>query len=232
MPHILDFTEIQDDKLVIKEILTGNRELFEVLIRRYNPVLYKIARGFGFNHQDAQDLMQDTHIAAYTQLNKFQSRSAYKTWISRIIMNKCLYKLQNGYFKNETPSEEKELSWQPIYWGSNENQTEKILVNRELAMVLRKCVEVIPSIYRIVFVLRAIEGLSIAETAAQLNITVMNVKIRLNRAKALLRKEIEHFYTRTDLYSFNQVYCDAMVNRVFEFIEYKTPEELATLTAR
>jgi len=219
MQHIPDYTEIQDDKLVIKNILKGNSKLFEILIRRYNPVLYKMARIFGFNHQDAEDLMQDTHIAAYTHLIKFESRSSYKTWISRIMMNKCIYKLQYGYFKKEHASEEWEFTCQPLYLGSNENQTERALVNRELAMVLKKCVELIPFIYRVVFILRAMEGCSIAETAAILEITVMNLKIRLKRAKALLRKELEHFYTHNDLYAFNLVYCNAIVKRVFESME-------------
>jgi RNA polymerase sigma-70 factor (ECF subfamily) len=219
MQSIHDFTELQDDQLVIKEILKGESELFEILIRKYNSVLYKIARSFGFNHQDAQDLMQDTHIAAYTHLVKFQGRAAYKTWISRIMLNKCIYKLKYGYFRKETSSEEKELIRLPVYYGSNENQTERILLNQELAMVLRKCVEVIPAIYRVVFKLRAIEGFSIKETATLLDITSINVKIRLNRARALLRRELEHFYTHNDLYTFNLVHCDAMVKRVFGFID-------------
>lgn len=219
MQNIPDQTEIQDEKRVIKEILAGDGGLFEILIRRYNPVLYKIARSFGFNHHDAQDLMQDAHIAAFTQLEKFQGRAAYKTWISRIMINKCLYKLQCGYFKNETLSEEKELSRLPEKSGPNESQTERVLGNRELAKVLGKCLQVIPLIYRRVFLLRAVEGLSIAETAALLNITVMNVKVRLNRAKVLLRKELEQFYTDADLFSFNKVYCDAMVKGVLESLQ-------------
>jgi RNA polymerase sigma-70 factor (ECF subfamily) len=103
--------------------------------------------------------------------------------------------------------------------GPNENQTERVLGNRELAKVLGKCLQVIPLIYRRVFLLRVAEGLSIAETATLLNITVMNVKVRLNRAKVLLRKEIEQFYTDADLFSFNEIYCDAMVKKVFESIQ-------------
>jgi RNA polymerase sigma-70 factor (ECF subfamily) len=74
-------------------------------------------------------------------------------------------------------------------------------------------------IYRTIFVLREIEGFTIAETAELLDITTTNVKVRLNRAKALLQKEMEHFYTRNELFSFNLIYCDAIVHRVFEKIK-------------
>lgn len=215
MQPFVDHIAVSDDEVIIKKILDGDIALFEVLIRRYNSVIYKIARGYGFNHQDAEDLMQDCYVAAYTHLSTFEGRSSYKTWISRIMINRCLYKLKYGYFKNEVPSEQvREVNNQPMHISSNENQTEDVLVNRELAIVLEKSVQNIPEMYRMVFVLREIQGFSIAETAELLDITTINVKVRLNRAKTLLRREIEQFYTRIDLYSFNLIYCDGMVNKV------------------
>jgi RNA polymerase sigma-70 factor (ECF subfamily) len=211
--------EIDSDASTIQNILKGDNSLFEILIRRYNSVLYKIARSFGFNHEDAEDLMQDTHVSAYTGLKTFEGRSSYKTWISRIMINKCLYKLKYGYFKNEVLSDNiMEFTHQPVYSKLKDNQTEDVLLNRELTIILEKSLQKIPVIYRTVFVLREIEGFSVAETADLLNITPINVKVRLNRAKTLLQKQIESFYSHNDLYSFNLVYCDAIVHRVFERI--------------
>ena len=219
MENLLNHIATNSEAAVIEKILSGDTALFEVLIRRYNPVLYKIARSYGFNHQDAEDLMQDTHVIAYTELRKFQQRASYKTWISRIMMNKCLYKLKYGYFKNEIPSEQlQESNLQPIHMKANENQTEAVVMNRELTIVLEKSLQNIPLMYRTVFVLREIEGFSVAETAELMNITPINVKVRVNRAKALLQKEIEQFYSHPDLYSFNLIYCDAIVHKVFEKI--------------
>lgn len=219
METLLNHIAANSDAVVIEKILNGDIALFEVLIRRYNAVLYKIARSYGFNHQGAEDLMQDTHVIAYTELRKFEQRASYKTWISRIMINKCLYKLKYGYFKNETPNEQmQESNVQPMHMKANENQTEAVVVNRELAIVLEKSLQNIPLMYRTVFVLREIEGFSVAETAELINITPINVKVRLNRAKALLQKEIEQFYTQADLYSFNLIYCDAIVHKVFEKI--------------
>ncbi|HEU4632710.1 MAG TPA: sigma factor-like helix-turn-helix DNA-binding protein, partial [Flavisolibacter sp.] len=136
-----------------------------------------------------------------------------------IMINRCLYKLKYGYFKNEMPGLlNPDATIEPMYMNAANNQTEQVVVNRELAVVLEKSLQAIPLMYRTVFVLRVIEGFSVAETAELLGITDVNVKVRLNRAKALLQRQIEQFYTNAELYSFNLIYCDSLVARVFEKI--------------
>jgi len=218
MEKLMDNIQANSDNTVIEKILDGDTSTFEILIRRYNQALYRIARGYGFNHQDAEDLMQDTHISAYTALSNFEGRSSYKTWICRIMANKCIYKSKYGYSKNEFPSDQVYQSYNQPMQLKNENQTEQVFLNRELANVLEASLQNIPAIYRSVFVLREVEGLSVAETADILSITSINVKVRLNRAKSLLQKQIEQFYSGNEIYSFNLIYCDAMVSRVYERI--------------
>jgi RNA polymerase sigma factor (sigma-70 family) len=209
-------SEVLSDEKVIQKILAGETAVFEILIRRYNPVLYRIGRMYGFNHHDTEDLMQDTHVAAYMQLAAFEHRATYMTWISRIMINKCIYKQKYGYYKNEIPDE------QVYETNAATIQTEQNMLNRELSSVLEKSLESIPVIYRSVFVLREVQGFSIAETAELLGITPVNVKVRLNRAKSLLQKQLERFYSANEIYSFNLIYCDNVVNRVFEEINKKT----------
>jgi RNA polymerase sigma-70 factor (ECF subfamily) len=206
---------------IIRKIVDGEKALFEVFIRRYNSVLYKIARCYGFNHQDAEDLMQETHVAAYTNLKNFQFRSSYKTWISKILMHKCVYKLSYGYFKNEQPGSDMIYENVKPVFNQTKMATDKIVLNKELSKVLEKSLQEIPLTYRTVFILREVEGFSTAETAELMNSTLVNVKVRLNRAKALLQKKIENFYSSTDIFEFNAVYCDAMVKKVFDEIENK-----------
>ncbi len=208
-------SEILTDGKVIEKIIEGDPAIFEILIRRYNQALYKIGRMYGFNHQDTEDLMQDTHVSAYMQLAAFENRSSYKTWISRIMINKCLYKLKYGYSRKEISSELKEES------NFANLQSEQSMLNRELSTMLEKSLDSIPLIYRSVFVLREIEGYSVAETAELTGISGINVKVRLNRAKSLLQKQLEQFYSSGDIYSFNLIYCDKMVERVFAALNKK-----------
>jgi RNA polymerase sigma-70 factor (ECF subfamily) len=214
-------SRVSTDAEIIQKILNGEGPLFEILIRRYNSVLYKIARSYGFNHQDAQDLMQEAHLAAYMQLKKFEHRSLYKTWLSKIIINKCLYKMRYGYFKNEHPASSLiDETAQPML--TQVSQSENEVTKRELGKVIEHSLQLLPVTYRTVFILREVEGFNIAETSELLQISPVNVKVRLNRAKAMLQKELEQVYSSAELYEFNLVYCDKIVKEVFNKINTLT----------
>lgn len=202
--------ELQTDDELIEKIMAGDRALFEILIRRHNAVLYKVARTYGFNHQDAQDLMQETYVAAYTSLEKFRGQAAYKTWITRIMLNKCYHKLNYGSMKYEEPAETTGK-----FPDGKTNDGESLIINKELGSILEQSLKQLPVTYRTVFVLREIEGFSVAETADLLNITETNVKVRTNRARAMLQKQLEQFYSSAELFEFHLSFCDAMVERVF-----------------
>lgn len=219
MNNTLPHSAVSNDEALIQKILDGELALFEVLIRRYNPVLYKIARSYGFAHADAEDLMQETHYTAYLKLAQFAHRSSYKTWLSKIMINKCLYKLNYGHGKKEFPDSDR-ISEQgtPILTSSTASDAEKRVLNRELSRLLEASLQHLPLAYRSVFLLREVEGFSVQETADLLGITPINVKVRLNRAKTMLQKQLERYYSTTDLYEFNLVYCDAIVKRVFDRI--------------
>jgi RNA polymerase sigma-70 factor (ECF subfamily) len=202
---------------IIQKILDGEIALFEVLIRRYNALLYKIARSYNFDHEEAKDLLQESHIAAYQNLKKFESRSSYKTWIAKIMVNKCLYKLSYGSSKYEVSHLVADENSQPMF-SSKKQTTEGEVLNKELSYILEKSLENIPVHFRTVFLLREVEGLSVAETAEMLNLTPVNVKVRLSRAKNLLQKELEKYYSKAQLYDFNLIYCDSVVKNVFNAI--------------
>ncbi len=93
-----------------------------------------------------------------------------------------------------------------------------MLLNRELTLVLEKSLQNIPVMYRTVFIMREVEGFSTIETAELLEISTVNVKVRLNRAKNLLQKQLEQFYSQSEIFSFNLVYCDAIVQKVMYLI--------------
>jgi len=204
------------DETIIQKILEGETGLFELLVRRHNALLYKIGRSYGFLHEDAKDLLQETHIAAFRSLNKFESRSSYKTWIAKIMVNKCLYKMKYGSFKYEVSQENVDEKALPLF--SANYQRNDGTVNKELASILEKSLDNIPPHYRTVFIMREVEGFSVAETSALLELTEVNVKVRLSRAKTMLQQELEKHYSKAQLYEFNLVYCDEVVKNVMEEI--------------
>ena len=213
--HLLKQIEVNTDDEIIRKILAGEIPLFEILIRRYNGPLYKIARSFGLNHQDAQDMMQETHLQAYLKLQTFRHEASYKTWLSKIMVRNCLRQIDKSSYKNEQPSTEMIQEGMLPMFSSNTDGMNKTMNNKEMVKLVEFSLEQLPLSYKTVFVLREMEGFSVAETASLLNITTINVKVRLNRAKAMLHKELEKLYTASDLFEFNLIYCDQVVKNVF-----------------
>lgn len=202
---------------IISCILQGEKSLYEVIVRRFNPCLYKVGRSYNYHHEDTQDLMQDSYLDAFRCLSQFEQRANFKTWLMRIMLNNCYHKKQKFSYKNELPTDNINENLFPMFNNSN-NDTNRQVYSRELRYVIEKSLEKIPDEYRIVFSLREINGLNVAETAEVLEITESNVKVRLNRAKGMLQKELKKIYSETELYEFNLIYCDAMVNRVMKKI--------------
>lgn len=202
---------------LISRILKGDKPLYEIIVRRFNPYLYKIGRSYNYNHEDTQDLMQDTYLDAFKSLSKYEQRSSFKTWLIRIMLNNCYRKKQKLSFQNELAIEALKENATPMFTDSN-NDTHKQIHNRELGQIIETSLLEIPENYRMVFSLREINGLSVSETASLLKISEANVKVRLNRAKAMLRAKIEKSYTADGLFEFNLRYCNPFTERVMKKI--------------
>jgi RNA polymerase sigma factor (sigma-70 family) len=217
-------TRNYSDTEIIQKILQGEAALFEILIRRNNPHLYKIGRSYGYDHEDVQDLMQETFISAYLNLSKFEYRSAFKTWIIRIMLNLCFQKRHKSGYKNEIKlAESINENSTPMFADNNYTNTDKTILVRELNHVIEEVLEEIPLDYKMVFSLREITGLNVAETSEILNISEANVKVRLNRAKNMIKSKIEKVYVPEDLYEFNLIYCDKIVENVMKAIKEISP---------
>ena len=202
------------DMEIISKILSGERALYEILIRRYNPYLYKIGRSYAYNHHDTEDLMQETYLNAYISINKFENRASFKTWLVKIMLNHCYQKKQRFSFKKETTSENLTKENASPMFTHDHSDTGKTVINRELSHVLENALKQIPEDYRIVFSLRELNGMNTVETSEALQISESNVKTRLNRAKNMLRTEIEKMYSPEDIFEFNLIYCDRIVENV------------------
>jgi RNA polymerase sigma factor (sigma-70 family) len=201
------------DTEVLDRVLAGETGLYEIIIRRHNPLLYKIGRSYGLQHEDVQDAMQDTYITGYEKLHQFQGRSQLSTWLTRIMINKCIYKMKRRVEKIPLNAADENF----------EEHTAATLAGKfplqiELKRIMELSLEKLPEPYRMVFLLRETENFSVAQTAEALNISEINVKVRLNRAKAMLRENLEQWYTRADIYEFNLKYCTQVVNAVLNKI--------------
>lgn len=194
------------DAVVIKKILAGEKELFELIIRRYNQRLFRIGMSLLNNDVETEDTMQTAYINAYEHLGQFENRASFGTWLTRIMLNECLAQKKkkqhfctdaDAQFKNHTSMET------PDY----------ILSNKELSAVLEASVARLPEKYRLVFVLREIEEMSVKETSETLGIEQSNVKVRLNRAKTMLRDSLNG-YMKDHVYNFHLIRCDRIVASV------------------
>ena len=205
---------------VLARILAGETELYEIIIRRYNPYLFKIGRSYGFSHADSEDIMQETYLKAYLNLSSFENRSSLKTWIVKIFVHEC-YQRKN-ILRNiiEKPADTMEFeNAQPMFMGNGKGP-ESITINNELRHVIEQAIRQIPEDYRLVFSLRELAGLTTTETAETLNLTESNVQVRLNRAKTMLRTEIQKMYAPEDIFEFNLIYCGKMVEGVMNRIKH------------
>lgn len=202
---------------IIERILNGEKPLYEIIVRRFNPYLYKIGRSYNYNHEDTQDLMQDTYVDAFRNLSQFEQRANFKTWLIRIMLNNCYRKKEKFSFKNEYAQAEINENVNPMFSNSN-NNVNKHMHNHELGHIIEESLNKIPEDYRLVFSLREMTGLNVAETANLLEISEANVKVRLHRAKSMLKTEIEKSYSADEIFEFNLIYCHALTDKVMKRI--------------
>ncbi|HXS36591.1 MAG TPA: RNA polymerase sigma factor [Flavipsychrobacter sp.] len=194
------------DTVLISRILAGEKRLFEAIIRRYNQRLFRIGMSILNDDMETEDAMQTAYIKAYEHLAEFENRSSLGTWLIRIMLNICLaLKKKNQRFINEPE----------LHLVNNSIMTTPahILANKELNSVLENAIAQLPEKYRLVFVLREIEELSVKETTEALGIEESNVKVRLNRAKTMLKDHLNE-YMKDNVYSFHLSRCDRIVDKV------------------
>jgi RNA polymerase sigma-70 factor, ECF subfamily len=201
------------DELVIERVRAGDVASFEIIMRRYNQRLYRTARAILGDDSEAEDVVQEAYVRAYTHLEQFAGRARFSTWLTSIAVHEALARVRQRTRFVETEGRMAEFA-------SAGHGPEQAAADRELAAVLERVVEGLPESFRTVFMLREIEGLSTADTAACLEIPEETVKTRLHRARGLLRKAL---YARAGdtigaLFPFGAARCDRMVAAVLSRI--------------
>jgi RNA polymerase sigma-70 factor (ECF subfamily) len=205
------------DQEVIARILKGEKELYALVVRRYNQRLYRIGISMICNEVEVEDAMQVAYIKAYEHLKNFEFKSSFATWLTRILINECLFRIKSAKRSVALCEEKMDIS-SPRQLIDNQTPFKKVM-NSELKEILEGAIKKLPEKYRTVFVMREIENLNIAETKECLNLSEVNVKVRLNRAKALLQSELKAYYNNEDLFNYHKIRCDRMVDNVMKIIE-------------
>jgi RNA polymerase sigma-70 factor (ECF subfamily) len=173
------------DEEIVARVRGGDTAVFEILMRRYNQRLFRAARAILRDDADAEDAVQQAYLAAYSHLNQFAGTAQFSTWLTRIAIREALGKLRSRKRRGEVDLEgQKEEMFMSDETGDS---PESHAARRELAGVLETAVDALPEIYRIVFMMREIEQLSTAETADVLELSEEAVKVRLHRARGMLR---------------------------------------------
>jgi len=213
--QLANSAELTDEEVVTR-ILNGETALFEILMRRYNQRLYRVARSILRDDGEAEDVMQDAYVRAYQHLGQFAGRAKFSTWLTRIAVHEALARAHRGkrYDALEGLSA---VQGEAMKFASAAPSPEQEVATAQSHAILEEAILSLPESYRTVLMMRDIEELTTAEAAESLDITEQNVKVRLHRARALLRREL---YTRAgvsgaDAFAFMGVRCDRVVKNVF-----------------
>jgi RNA polymerase sigma-70 factor (ECF subfamily) len=192
---------VSDELSLVQAAKNGDVSAFEELVRRYDRNVFRIAQHITQNREDAEDVVQDAFLKAYSNLKQFQGQSKFYTWLVRIAVNEALMKLRRRRpertvsLDEEVKTEEDSVPREVADWSPNPEQQYN---QAELREILTRTIQGLPATFRTVFVLRDVEGLSTEETAEALDLSIPAVKSRLLRARLQLRERLSRFFQRRE----------------------------------
>lgn len=190
---------VSDELQLVRAAKGGDVSAFEQLVKRYDRNVFRIANHITHSREDAEDVVQEAFLKAYSNLEKFQEQSKFYTWLVRIAVNEALMKLRKRRperfvsLDEDVKTEDDSLPREVADWSPN---PEQLYNQEELRDILSRTIQGLPPTFRTVFVLRDVEGLSTEETAEALELSVPAVKSRLLRARLQLRERLNKYFQR------------------------------------
>ena len=200
------------DSIIISRVLNGRIDDYEILVRRYNSLLYKTAHGILRAEEDIEDVMQEAYIKGFKNLHQFKGESKFSTWLTRILINCALQHAGKLKGANHVPLDDVLDDTLDESEFAIENPKEEI--EKNLKKALEGAISHLPVKYRVVFIMREIEQLSVAEVATTLNISEENVKIRSHRAKTMLKDLLRPKLNALEVFEFHASRCTLLAERV------------------
>ncbi len=201
------------DLQAIDEVNRGNREMFEVLVRRYNRQLFRVGFSYLQQHEQTEDAMQNTYLKAFVHLGHFQREAAFSTWLTRIMINECLMTLRRrrGLREEVLPEDSAGLATTAPQGAARLNL-------KEMKALLENAINALPQGLRTVYVLREVQHLSTAEVAVCIGATPGTVKVKLHRARERLKTILLASAAGLELFPFAAEFCDPFTARIMNAI--------------
>jgi len=212
------------ESALLERILAGDSAAFAELMRRYNRRLYRVARSVLRDDMEAEDALQDAYLQAYRALPGFRGQSSLATWLTRIVVNAALVHRRQSARLAELIELRSEPSAEPIMDDSSSPNPERAALRAQTRRLIEAKIDGLPDAFRTVFVLRALEELSVEETGETLGIPEATVRTRYFRARAMLREalasEIDMAFEET--FAFDGARCDRIVQNVLRCLHSLT----------
>lgn len=218
----MDKVSLMDLKAAVAKVLEGNKEEFRHIIRLCNQPLYRTAIVILKNESDAEDALQSTYLKAYMHLFSFRGEASFLTWITRILINEC--KMMRRKEKISTSLDHEDVATKM----SETPNTMETLDKNQVQHWLERAVLELPEKYRLVYVVREVNEFSTKKTADVLGLTEENVKVRLHRAKTLIRENLMQKVNPQEIFAFGNKKCEAMSQRTMLIInQMQLPQSAA-----
>lgn len=207
-----------EEASLIRSAVAGDPQAARQIIKIHNQRLYRLVRAVVRNNADAEDVLQEAYLKAFASLEGFQGQASLSTWLSRIALNTALMRLRaQKRLKRVSPARcLTDAAVIPFPLISSTADPERVMAQRQLLHLVEEATDALPEAFRLVFVARVIEGLSVEETAALLDLPPPTVKTRLHRARKLIRSRLEAQIgpVLTDAFPFAGVRCDRLTEAV------------------
>ena len=222
--------EPPSDEDLVTRIRGGDTGLFEVLMRRYNQRLFRAARGIVREHAEAEDVLQQAYLNAFTHLHQYDNRGSFAGWLTRIALHEAFARhRRRAVAASKSIGHDGECARIP----SADPDPEQAALSGERQRDLQAVVDALDETYRPVFVLRDVEGLTTAETAEALRLSEDVVKTRLHRARAMLKTTLSGQGLRPgDLLRFGREQCDRVVAAVLARLQEAVADGVSGAKAR
>ena len=215
------------DSELLQKWLQGNAFAFRTLVRRHDRYLYRIARSILLDDHDAEDIVQETFIRAFTGLRSFHGSASFRTWLTRIALNEANRRRRGQRSTVDLDAlqttQEHQRSRPSYPLIASDIDPESSAAQSQIRRLLEKAIHDLPAAFRIVIVMRDVEEVGTQETASLLGIREETVKTRLHRARRMLRESLgeQVALALKDVFPFNKPRCNALVQRLLNQLAYR-----------